>query len=119
MLANLLVSMQLVFGQDAHYWASSYGPAGFFTPGAVIARNKDSGVLFYNPALLAYNSRNAASITGTIYQWQKIRVPDGAGTGYPLNSAVGAIVPLIASNSISFNKKKPFTLVYALCIPPS
>ncbi len=114
LLAIFLLSIQLTSGQDAHYWASSYGPAGFFTPGAVIARNKDSGVLFYNPALLAYNNRNAASITGTIYQWQQIRIPDGAGTGYPLNSSVGAIVPLIASNTISFNKKKPFTLVYAI-----
>lgn len=114
LLAIFLISIQLTSGQDAHYWASSYGPAGFFTPGAVIARNKDSGVLFYNPALLAYNNRNAASITGTIYQWQNIKIPNGAGTGYPLNSAVGAIVPLIASNSISFNKKKPFTLVYAI-----
>lgn len=103
-----------LMAQDANYWSSSYGPASYFTPGAVIAKNNDSGVLFYNPALLVFNKRNAASITGTIYQLGKINIRDGAGSGYPLKSSSSDVVPLIAANSITLKSKHPVTFVYAI-----
>jgi hypothetical protein len=52
--------------QDANYWSSGYGPGSFFTPGGTIANNGDSGVFFYNPALLAWSHKNSATISGTI-----------------------------------------------------
>ena len=55
-----------VNAQDANYWTTGYNPGGFLTPGAVIAHNRDSGVLFYNPALLAYERKNSASISGDV-----------------------------------------------------
>lgn len=112
---SIFLGLSLIaWTQDANYWSSSYGPAGYFTPGAVIARNKDSGVLFYNPALLVFNKRNAASITGTIYQLGKINIANGAGTGYPLRSSSSDVVPLIAANSITLKRRKPVTFVYAI-----
>lgn len=107
-----------LYAQDANYWSSNYGPGGFFVPGAVLANNHDSGVLFYNPALLAFDKRNAASITGTVYQWQSINIKNGTGTGMPLNSAHTMIVPLIASHTIHFKTQKPFTLIYAIVHRP-
>ena len=55
--ALLLVFSAAGIAQDANYWSSTYGPGGFFSPGSTIAKNGDSGVLFYNPALLAYNTK--------------------------------------------------------------
>ncbi len=107
-----------IMAQDANYWSSNYGAGGFFVPGAVLANNHDSGVLFYNPALLAFDKRNAASITGTVYQWQSINIKNGTGTGMPLKSSRAIIVPLIASHTIHFKSKKPFTLVYAIVHRP-
>ena len=107
-----------ILGQDANYWTSSYGPGGFFTPGAIIANNGDSGTLFYNPALLAYNKQNAASITGTIYRWEGIKINDGTGVGLHLKSGSALIIPLIASHIIKLNTKKPFSLVYAIVNTP-
>ncbi|MEO6316590.1 MAG: hypothetical protein ABIU63_02585 [Chitinophagaceae bacterium] len=108
-----------LFAQDANYWSSSYGPGGFFTPGATIARNNDSGVLFYNPALLAYNTKNAASISGSIYNFQSTKIKNGAGTGLPLNSTAESVIPGIASNTIYLNlKNKPITVAYALINDP-
>jgi hypothetical protein len=51
-----LIANVIVLGahaQDANYWTSNYGVGGYLNPGATIANNGDSGVLFYNPALLA------------------------------------------------------------------
>ncbi len=105
--------------QDANYWSSSFGPGGFLTPGAVIARNNDSGVLFYNPALLAYNTKNAASISGSIYNFQSTKIKNGAGTGLNLNSTAESIIPGIASNTIYLNlKNNPITVAYALINDP-
>ncbi len=60
-----ILSVQGLKAQDANYWSSSYNPAGLLTPGAVIVLNRDSGVMFFNPALLGYNTKNSASISGT------------------------------------------------------
>lgn len=102
------------YAQDANYWSSSYGPGAYFSPGSVIARNRDSGVLFYNPALLALQPKNAASITGTIYQLEKIKLKSGAGSQFPLQSASTNIVPLIASNSLTLKTRNPISVVYAI-----
>ncbi|MBS1948287.1 MAG: hypothetical protein JST47_11015 [Bacteroidetes bacterium] len=104
--------------QDANYWLSGYGPGGFLAPGAVVSNNKDSGVMFYNPALLAYANRSAASISGNIYQFQSTKIKDGIGTGLDLKSAGGSIVPLMASNVIALKLKRPFTIAYALINTP-
>lgn len=115
LLLLLLIGVSLPgFAQDANYWSSSYGPGAYFTPGSVIARNRDSGVLFYNPALLALQPKNAASITGTIYQLEKIKLSTGAGNQYPLQSTATDIVPLIASNSVTIKTKNPVSVVYAI-----
>ena len=116
---SLTVLMGVAAAQDANYWSSSYGPGGFLVPGATIARNNDSGVLFYNPALLAYNTKNAASITGSIYSFQNTKIKNGAGTGLNLNSAAESVVPGIASNTIYLNlKNNPITVAYALINDP-
>lgn len=104
--------------QDANYWQSDYGPGGFLTPGAVVANNKDSGVMFYNPALLAFANKSAASISGNIYQYQSIKIKDGIGTGLDLKSSGGSVIPLMASNVISLKLRKPFTIAYALINTP-
>lgn len=115
-----LVFATISGAQDANYWSSNYGPGGFFMPGAVIAENQDSGVLFYNPALLAHHSnKSAASVSGTVYQFESFKIKDGTGTGYPLKSGGSSVNPLIATNSITLNKKKkPFTLFYAIISRP-
>ncbi|MES1225363.1 MAG: hypothetical protein ABUT20_58320 [Bacteroidota bacterium] len=106
------------YSQDANYWQSDYSPGGFLTPGAVIANNKDSGVMFYNPALLAYAKKSSASISGNIYQYQSTKIKDGVGAGLNLSSSGGSIIPLMASNVLALKLKKPFTVAYALVNSP-
>jgi len=105
---------QLLFAQDANYWSAGYGPGGFFTPGAVIANNKDSGVLFYNPALQALTRKKTASISGTVYQVESIKVKNGAGTGKDLHSRITSSVPQMLSGIVSVGRRKPVYFGYAL-----
>lgn len=117
----LFVSPNCIFAQDAHYWSSNYGPGVFLTPGSVIANNGDSGVLFYNPALLSLSNKNRiaiSSISANIYQLESIKITDGAGTGKHLNSRSVRIVPQMVSGSISLGKKAPVVIAYALINAP-
>ncbi len=70
----LFVCIEFLSAQDANYWSADYGPAGFFTPGAVIANNNDSGVLFYNPALLGLSHKSATTLSGTVYHYESIKI---------------------------------------------
>lgn len=117
-LIMFFLSSAPLHAQDANYWSSSYGPGGFLTPGAVIAYNRDSGVLFYNPALLAYTHKNSASITGNIYQYESITIKNGVGSGLDLHSAGGSIIPQMVAGSIAMKGKKPFAIGYALIRNP-
>ena len=117
-LLMVLLFTQALKAQDANYWSSNYNPSGFLTPGAVIAFNRDSGVMFLNPALLAYSTKNTASINASIYQYGRINVKNGAGTGLDLKSTSASIIPQMISATISLKGKHPFTLGYALTHNP-
>lgn len=104
--------------QDANYWFAGYNPGGYFTPGAVIAFNGDSGVLFYNPALLAYERHNSASISGNLYQYESSTIKDGVGTGLDLKSSGTNIIPLVGAGMTAFHGKYPFVLGYAILRDP-
>jgi len=115
---GVILFLQEVKAQDANYWSSSYNPAGYLTPGAVIAFNRDSGVMFLNPALLAYNNKSSASISGSIYQYGTIKIKNGVGSGLDLKSTSASIIPQIISATISLKGKHPFTVGYALTHNP-
>jgi hypothetical protein len=104
--------------QDANYWTADYGPGGFLTPGSVIAYNRDSGVFFYNPALLAYTNRNSASITGNLYQFESINIQNAVGSGLNLSSSNASIIPIMGAGSIAIHGPKPFVIGYALIRNP-
>jgi hypothetical protein len=113
--------LQPSFAQDAHYWSNNYGPGVFLTPGSVIASNRDSGVLFYNPALLSLSNKNKiaiSTISANIYQLESINIKNGAGTDMNLRSRSVRIVPQMLSGSISLGKKAPVVIAYALINAP-
>jgi len=117
-LLGSLLLVYLGFSQDANYWSSAYGPGGFFVPGATIVKNGDSGVLFYNPALLAYNTKNASNISGSVYNYNLLKIKNGTGEGLDLRHEYTNIMPVIASNTIYLKLKKPITFAYAILYTP-
>jgi hypothetical protein len=107
------------FSQDTHYWYATYCAGGFFMPGAVIADNRDSSVLFYNPALLAHSSKSTISFSGTLYQVDRINIINGAGTGGNLFAQNFNVIPQVISGSFKIPGKKPFQVAYALLHDPA
>jgi len=118
----LLVSflfLEIGLAQDAHYWSTDFGTGGFFMPGSVIANNKDSGLYFYNPALLGMNHQTSISISASIYQYEAIKIPNGVGTGRSLNTTTIRAVPQMLTGSFFIKKnKKPLVIAYALIRDP-
>ncbi|RFM27450.1 hypothetical protein DXN05_15650 [Deminuibacter soli] len=112
----MLTAICCAHAQDANYWNSSYCAGGFTTPGAVIAYNKDSGMLFYNPALLAWSHKSTATINATLYQFESINLKNGVGTGYSLHSKGASVIPQMISGVVSF---KHAGFAYALLREPS
>ncbi|MCK7555433.1 hypothetical protein MKQ70_10615 [Chitinophaga sedimenti] len=92
-LLLIMACCSKVAAQDTHYWNSQYGPGGFFVPGATLAATGDSGVFYYNPALLAGERISSISVNAVLYQSQLINLKDGAGSGYDLKSRSNASVP--------------------------
>lgn len=121
LLYCITIAMLPAFAQDAHYWSNNYGPGVLLTPGSVIASNRDSGVLFYNPALLSLSNKNRiaiSTISANIYQLDATRIKNGAGTGRDLHNNSVRIVPQMLSGSISLGKKAPVVIAYALINSP-
>ncbi|UYQ95363.1 hypothetical protein MKQ68_09660 [Chitinophaga horti] len=103
--------------QDTHYWNSQYGPGGFLTPGAVIAATGDSGVYYYNPALLAGERISGISVNAVLYQTQLIHIKDGAGKGLGLKSRSNASVPNMLAGG-RYLKPLKLSIVWALIHTP-
>jgi hypothetical protein len=104
--------------QDANYWSAAYNPAGLLTPGASVAYTRDSGVFYFNPALLAYNTKNSANISGSLYQYNSLKIKNGAGTGYNLHSTNLSIIPVVAAGVIAIKGKRSFSIGYAIIHNP-
>lgn len=104
--------------QDAHYWSSNFSAAGFIAPGATIINNLDSGVYFINPALMAWSSKTATSISANVYSYDRIRIKNGIGIGKDLKSTGTKIIPQLISKTFKLNKDHPLTIGFALIQNP-
>lgn len=108
------LGFRAVLAQDSNYWASNYGPGGFMTPGATISDTRDSGVFFYNPALLAIRPKTALEFSGSLYQLESTRIIDALGKGKDLKSVSGGVSPQMHSGSFEMKKNERLVLAYAL-----
>lgn len=105
--------------QDTHYWGNHYGAGGFFVPGSVIAYTGDSAVLFYNPALLVHAGKTKISVNATAYYYEKIKVKNGAGTHFDLQSSNSGSSPLLVAGNIQFKKNSRINMAYGLISEPN
>jgi len=108
----------LLKAQDAHYWGSNFSPAGFLTPGAAIVNTLDSGVVYLNPAVMAWSDKTATSISSSIYQYDYVKIKNGVGTGKNLVSNNTKIIPQLISKTFKLNKDHPLTIGFALIQNP-
>jgi hypothetical protein len=117
LICTYITAVASSFSQDTHYWSSDYGPGGFFLPGSTLAYNGDSGVYFYNPALLSNSKSTGISANAVLYQYQRINIKDGAGRDLDLVSNRLATVPNMLAGNIYLTRKK-ISIAYALIHTP-
>ena len=113
-IVYLVCCFQGVLAQDSNYWTSNYGPGGFMTPGATIADTRDSGVFFYNPALLAVRPKTALEFSGSLYQYESTRIIDALGKGKDLKSVSAGVSPQMHAGSFELKNNERLVLAYAL-----
>ena len=84
------------------------------TPGATLSDTRDSGVFFYNPALLAIRPKTALEFSGSLYQFESTRIVDALGAGKSLRSLSGGVSPQMHSGSFELKNNQRLVLAYAL-----
>lgn len=84
------------------------------TPGATIADTRDSGVFFYNPALLAIRPKTTLEFSGSLYQVDYTRMVNAVGAGRDLRSLSGGVSPQIHSGSFRWKNHERLVMAYAL-----
>lgn len=108
-----------LFSQDANYWTNQYGPGGYFLPGAVVADNNDSGVLYINPALLVNSRIGSLSANATIYHTDNINIINGAGNGFNLKENSSGAIPSMVAGNFRLPLKSKIIISYGLIQPPN
>ncbi|SDL18808.1 hypothetical protein SAMN04488090_0289 [Siphonobacter aquaeclarae] len=103
----------MVAAQDTHYWSSQFNPGGFVMPGATVADTRDSGVFFFNPALLAFRPQRSISVSGNIYQYATLKIREGTGVHKPLVSSGTGIYPSMLAGSVPI-KRGRVVMAYGL-----
>lgn len=114
----LFLCGQRLTAQDAAYWGPPYGAGTFFWPGSNVAGRDDSGLYYFNPALIALRPRSSVSLASNLYEYNHTKIKDGLGAGAGLISSNGKIVPFMVSGVISFQKGKTLVLGYSLVHNP-
>ncbi|QNK64214.1 hypothetical protein H7F33_06930 [Pedobacter sp. PAMC26386] len=108
----------LLKAQDSHYWTSNFSPAGFLTPGAAVANTRDSGIVYLNPAVMAWSDKTATSISSNVYRFDHFRAKNGVANGKDLVANSTRIIPQLISKTFKLNKEDPLTIGFALIQNP-
>jgi hypothetical protein len=111
----ILLCNNTIFAQDTHYWTNQFGPRGSILGNAIIGGVKDNSSIFYNPGYLALVDSNNISISASIYQYDMLKIKDGAGKGFDLKSNQSQILPSLVSGTYQFknlsNHKFGYTIL--------
>ena len=83
--------------QDTHYWTLQYGSRSSLLGGAVVGGVRDNSAVYYNPGALVLSDTSAISVSANAYQFDQLKMDNGAGTNINLKSGQTQIIPLIIS----------------------
>ena len=100
----LIILTQNTFGQDTHYWTQQYGTRSTLLAGAVIGGVRDNSAIYYNPGALGFIQNKDLSVSANAYQFDRIKMQNGAGKDINLKSNTLQTMPLIISGVFKLKK---------------
>jgi hypothetical protein len=109
----LIFSFNILNAQDTHYWTNQYGARGSILGNSIIGSVYDNSSIYYNPGFLAFVD-NSISVTADIYQYDMLKVKDGAGKGLDLKSNQTQILPAFGSGTYQFKDTSNHKFGYSI-----
>ena len=102
-MKNIFVLILLVnctiWAQDTHYWTQQFGSKSSLLGGASVGGVRDNSAIFYNPGAMSLVDSSTVSVSATGYQYESLKLKNGAGSGIDLNSSKTYIIPLIITGT--------------------
>jgi hypothetical protein len=100
--------------QDAHYWTEQFGPRASLLGGAVTGSVADISGTYYNPGSLALAEDLPFAITANVFDYETIRLEDGAGRGVDLSTNRSGLRPSLVAGTITTTLFGGDVLAYSL-----
>jgi hypothetical protein len=102
-ISILLLSIKSL-AQDTHYWTQQFGSKSSLLGGAVVGGVRDNSSIYYNPGAMSLVDSSTVSVSATGYQYESLKLQNGAGVGIDLSSSKTSIIPLIITGTYKFKK---------------
>lgn len=118
-MKNIAIICILLFSikstaQDTNYWTQQFGSKSSLLGGAVVGGVRDNSAIFYNPGAMSLVDSSTVSVSATGYQYESLKLQNGAGVGIDLSSSKTSIIPLIITGTYKFKKNNRHTLGYTI-----
>lgn len=89
--------------QDSQYWTQQFGPRASLLSGAVIGSVSDISGTYYNPGSLGLAESLPFAISADVFEFESLRIEDGAGSGVDLGTSRSGIRPSLLAGTITSN----------------
>jgi long-subunit fatty acid transport protein len=110
---------QILNAQDTHYWTNQFGTRGSVLGNSVAGGVFDLSAIYYNPGCFARVDSNTVSVSANVYQYDMLKINNGAGQGLNLESNQFIPMPsmLAGSYQLKNSKYKKHHFGYILIAP--
>jgi hypothetical protein len=100
-------------GQDSHYWTTQFGNRARLLGGAVVGSASDSSAVYYNPGALALIAEPELLLSGTVFQYERVRVADALGPGRDLSKGRWFMAPSLVAGELRLKALGENRVAYA------
>lgn len=100
-------------GQDNHYWTTQYGNRARLLEGAVVGSSNDSSAVYYNPGALARMDEPELLLSGTVIQYETVRISDALGPGRNLSDSRWFLAPSMIAGELRLKALGKNRIAYA------
>jgi hypothetical protein len=109
-----LVICMFSYGQDSHYWNIQYGTKATLLGGTVIGSVTDLSATYYNPGALSLFTDQKVILSAKVYQIEKIKIQNGAGTNKDLDYTSITPAPSFVAINIKIDSTGRNKLAFSL-----